>query len=411
MASIAEDAIIESDSEGPQDLSDGAILDKYKAAAEIVNKTLQGIVDTQIKDGASVKAICAFGNAVIKGQCDQTYKKGKIEKGVAFPTCVSVNSCVCHFSPLDNEDIALKNGDVVKIDLGAHIAGCVAVVGHTLVVGGGEAAVTGAAAAATEGETKAPAEGDAAAKATGAFADVAMAAYQAAQLCLVQMVPGNKNSLLTETIAKVAEAYGVSPVQGVLMHNMKPFVIDGNKCIINKAEPDQNVATITFEAYEVYAIDIVMSTGKGKPIERDARTTVFKRAIDEKYKLKMKASRYVLSEVDKLYPALPFSTSLLTDVRQAKLGMKECVQHGLLQPYPVLFEKDGDYVAHVKFTVTVMPNSTTRLTSPPVDVNELVTSDKVLPEDLQKILDDAAAAALAKKEKKKRKKKKKKKKN
>ena len=59
MAAIAnDDAIIESGSdseaEGPQDLSDGAILDKYKAAAGIVNKTLQGIIDTQVKDGASV---------------------------------------------------------------------------------------------------------------------------------------------------------------------------------------------------------------------------------------------------------------------------------------------------------------------------------------------------------------------
>ena len=43
---------------------------------------------------------------------------------------------------------------------------------------------------------------------------------------------------------------------------------------------------------------------------------------------------------------------------QAKLGMKECVQHDLLQPYPVLWEKEGDYVAHVKFTVLVMPNGT-----------------------------------------------------
>ena len=290
-----------------------------------------------------------------------------MEKGIAFPTCVSINHCVCHFSPLEAEDVLLKNGDVVKIDLGAHIDGCIAVVGHTLVVGGGNPT-----APVTEGETKVAAtDGD---KATGTYADVAMAAYKAGQLCLTMMVPGNTNTLLTETIAKVAEAYGVNAVQGVLMHNMKPFVIDGNKCIINKVEPDQNVDEIEFvsplacgssaptllknrknignpfgvdhffvcclllhccivallhccivvfsqEPYEVYGIDIAMSTGKGKPIERDARTTVFKRAIDKKYALKMKASRYVLSEVDKFYPALPFATSLLTDIRKSRLGV------------------------------------------------------------------------------------------
>jgi curved DNA binding protein len=403
MASLADDNNSGSDNDEVLDLSNGAILDKYKCAAEIVNKTLQGVIDTQLKDGASVNAICKFGNAVIKAQCDATYKKNKkTEKGIAFPTCVSINHCVCHFSPLEAEDVLLKNGDVVKIDLGAHIDGCIAVVGHTLVVGGGNPT-----APATEGETKVAAtDGD---KATGTYADVAMAAYKAGQLCLTMIVPGNTNTLLTETIAKVAEAYGVNAVQGVLMHNMKPFVIDGNKCIINKVEPDQNVDEIEFEPYEVYGIDIAMSTGKGKPIERDARTTVFKRAIEAKYALKMKASRYVLSEVDKLYPALPFATSLLTDIRQAKLGMKECVQHDLLQPYPVLWEKEGDYVAHVKFTVLVMPNGTQRITAPVVDIDATCSSDKSLPEDLEKILVDAAEAAALKKAKKKKKKKKKKK--
>jgi len=322
MASLAKDdtnsgSDAEIEEESSQDISDGKILDKYKTAAEIVNKTLQGVVDTQIKDGASVAAVCKFGNAVIKAQCDATYKKGKVEKGIAFPTCISVNHCVSHFSPLEDEDFALKDGDVVKIDMGAHIAGCIAVVGHTMVVGGGPAG------GAADGESKA-AEGGAGEKASASFADVASAAFNAAKLCQVLMVPGNTNTQLTEMIAQVAEAYGVSACQGVLMHNMKPFVIDGNKCIINKAEPDQNVAEIEFEANEVYAVDIVMSSGKGKPIPREARTTVFKRAIDQKYKLKMKASRSVLSDVDKNFPALPFSTSLLEDVRQAKLGMKEC---------------------------------------------------------------------------------------
>ena len=39
----------------------------------------------------------------------------KIEKGIAFPTCISVNECVCHFSPLPKESIVLKAGDMVKM--------------------------------------------------------------------------------------------------------------------------------------------------------------------------------------------------------------------------------------------------------------------------------------------------------
>lgn len=47
----------------------------------------------------------------------KVYKKEKeLKKGIAFPTCLSVNNCVCHFSPSKNDpDYELKDGDVVKM--------------------------------------------------------------------------------------------------------------------------------------------------------------------------------------------------------------------------------------------------------------------------------------------------------
>ena len=56
--------------------------------------------------------------------------------GIAFPTCISVNNVICHYSPLISEpDTVLADGDVVKIDMGAHIDGYIAVVAHSFVVG------------------------------------------------------------------------------------------------------------------------------------------------------------------------------------------------------------------------------------------------------------------------------------
>ena len=49
---------------------------------------------------------------------------------------MSVNNCICHYSPLFSEpDTVLADGDIVKIDMDAHIDGFIAVVAHTLVVG------------------------------------------------------------------------------------------------------------------------------------------------------------------------------------------------------------------------------------------------------------------------------------
>ena len=41
--------------------------------------------------------------------------KKKIERGVAFPTCISVNNTVCHNSPLASDETVLEEGDVVKM--------------------------------------------------------------------------------------------------------------------------------------------------------------------------------------------------------------------------------------------------------------------------------------------------------
>lgn len=52
-----------------------------------------------------------------KRQTGNMYKnvKKKIERGVAFPTCVSVNNTVCHFSPLASDESVLQEGDIVKM--------------------------------------------------------------------------------------------------------------------------------------------------------------------------------------------------------------------------------------------------------------------------------------------------------
>ena len=83
-------------------------------------------------------------------------------------------------------------------------------------------------------------------------------------------------------------------LQGTMMHQMKRFVIDGNKVILAREEvptstlPEQKVDDVEFMNNEVYAVDVAMSTGEGKPRKMSSRTTIFKRAVDVNYRLKMK---------------------------------------------------------------------------------------------------------------------------
>jgi methionine aminopeptidase len=61
-------------------------------------------------------------------------KSKKLERGIAFPTCISVNHVMGHYSPMQDESVPLADGDVAKIDLGCHLDGFVAQAAHTVVV-------------------------------------------------------------------------------------------------------------------------------------------------------------------------------------------------------------------------------------------------------------------------------------
>ncbi len=57
------------------------------------------------------------------------------------------------------------------------------------------------------------------------------------------------------------------------------------------------------------------TTGEGKPKLKDEKeTTVYKRAAEVEYKLKLKASRAVFSEISKR-PVVPFTIRALTGAR------------------------------------------------------------------------------------------------
>ncbi|KAK3139033.1 hypothetical protein QOZ80_5AG0376810 [Eleusine coracana subsp. coracana] len=323
------------------DLSSNDVVTKYKAAAEILNNALKLVV-SECKPKAKIVDLCEKGDSFIRDQTANVYKnaKRKIEKGIAFPTCVSVNNTVCHFSPLATDDSVLEENDMVKIDMGCHIDGFIAVVAHTHVIANGPV--------------------------TGRAADVLAAANTAAEVAMRLVRPGKKNKDVTEAIQKVASAYDCKIVEGVLSHQLKQFVIDGNKVVLSVSNADTKVDDADFEENEVYAIDIVTSTGEGKPKLLDEKqTTIYKRAVDKNYHLKMKASRFIFSEISQKFPIMPFTARALEEKR-ARLGLVECMNHELLQPYPVLHEKPGDLVAHIKFTVLLMPNGSDRITSHPL---------------------------------------------
>ena len=286
-------------------------------------------------------------------------------------------------------------GDWVKVDLAVHIDGYIASVAHTAICPG--------------------ADGAAPAPASGKQADVLAAAACASELLPRLVRTGLKASAVPTALAAVAEAFGVSVVEGVLMHQVKRFVIDGNKVIAAKVDKEAKAADFAFETGEVYVLDAAFSSGEGKPKVLDEKqTAVYKRALErKKYSLKVKASRQVFSDITSRFSLFPFSIRALQAAsaeREAasgapaapgsaaagssrmKLGLIECLKNEMLHAYPCLWEKSKeDCVAYFKQTVLLMPNGpdpVTGLLAPGAIPAPAHASDK-------KLADEALLALIA----------------
>jgi len=359
-------------------IAEDLVVTKYKMSAEICNKVLKEMV-AECKPGCSVRDLCILGDKKLTEETSKSYKKDKkITKGIAFPTCISVNNVICHYTPLLSEpDTLLADGDLVKIDLGAHIDGFIAVAAHTFVLGA-----------------------SAEAPVTGRKADVIMAAHLASEAALRLVKPGMENTEVTETVTKIGEAFECKPVEGMVSHNLEQNIVDGEKTINNCLEGQAKDREVhEFKQHEVYAVDVLLSTGDGKNQEKDAKTTVFKKT-GLTYMLKMKTSREFFSQVSKNYGPMPFNLRNCEEEKKARMGVVECVKHQVLQPFHVLYEKEGTFVAQFKFTVLLMPNGPMKITGLPLDETLYKTDKKVEDGEILTLLKQSTNPRANKKKKK-----------
>lgn len=347
---------------------------KYKTAADIVNNVMKQLVELCV-EGANVLELCVKGDELIEQGTGSVFNKPikgvKVVKGIAFPTCISINNCVAHFSPLASDPASsqtLAKDDVVKLHLGAHIDGFASIAAETLVVG-----------ASAENPV------------TGRRADAIKAAWHAAEIAMRLVKVGNKNWAVTEAVNKVTAVWGCKAVEGMLSCQQTQNVIDGKKRIIlNPSEQQKkDFEAITFAEDEVWGIDILVSTGEdGKARTEDTKATVYQRDHTITYQLKMKTSRAVFSEVQKKAGAFPFNIRVLEDEKRARMGLQEACQHALVKPYDVIYTPPETFVAAFHFTIALLPAGPSLITHPPVWYKpELVKTEKELEdEELKELL-------------------------
>ncbi|KAK0532289.1 hypothetical protein OC835_003384 [Tilletia horrida] len=311
---------------------DDATLTKYKSAGEITSSAIKKVINLVLtKPDVTVLELLQEGDATVSSLTAAVYNKPKgIQKGLAYPTSVAINGVICNSAPLSTDasaQRALVPGDVVKIQIGAHIDGYPVVAAETVVVPskpGPDAALN------KSPEPVGP----------GPVADALKAAYVASELAIRLIKPGASSVDIAKFVDRaVRDEFGLHMVEGMNSCQMEKDVIDGKKKIVFNPEANNRPEVFKLEENEVYGIDIHITTGPdGKSKTDTSRTTIYKRIPSASYLLKMATSRRVFSEVSKKFGAFPFHLGALEDQKGARMGIKEAVDHGLLQAFDTLID-------------------------------------------------------------------------
>lgn len=314
---------------------------KYKDAGLIATKAVTQIVKNA-KPGSNLLTLITKANELIKNELSGVHKDVK-DKGILFPICLSLNHVAGYNIPTNQE--TLKEGDLLKIDLGVHIDGFPAQIAFTTLVTNNQ---------------------DVTNVIKDKRANVMRAVIEASREIGKIMTPGTMNTEIVKIMEQTAKKYGCSlPISnenglipGVNSFQISRYVIDGytdddcefvHRFILARENTayDFSLMELPLEENEVYAIDIVMCSGTGK-LNQNKETSIFKRNYERRCELKLKASKNVLNSLKGSYP-------IVIDIQdpKVKMGIKECVQKGLVNAYPVVAEKDGEFTARIKFTIIV----------------------------------------------------------
>ena len=108
IATGATEGAVGAEEEEDTTLNNSDVCTKYQDAAKIAMQVTEFVAGLCVV-GAKVTDICRAGDEKIKELTSDIYKgKSKsgqaIDKGVAFPVCISVNDIVAHYSPLESEN-------------------------------------------------------------------------------------------------------------------------------------------------------------------------------------------------------------------------------------------------------------------------------------------------------------------
>lgn len=265
------------------------IHDYYVEAGRIAAKVRTDAI-SRIKEGIPLLEIAEYVEKRIE----------ELGAKPAFPCNISINEIASHYTPQDHQS-CFRRGDVVKLDLGAHIEGYIADTAATIEVG------------------------------TNNHSLLIRACEEALERAIASTRDGVETNHIGKIIEDTIKKRGFNPVKSLTGHTIEQYQLHAGVTIPNY----KSFFSHTIKKDMVFAIEPFATYGKG-----DIRTgNPFIFAITNRFK------GNIADDLRNRFGSLPFAPRWIpvTDLNELK-GARE---------YYELIEKNGEIVAQSEHTVIV----------------------------------------------------------
>jgi methionyl aminopeptidase len=295
------------------------MMEMYKKPGQIVSKVRKMAVDHIKADMKIIDLVEYVENNIIE--------MGGMP---AFPCNVSINEVTAHYTSPPGDDSTIKRGDLVKIDLGAHVEGYIADSAVSVLVGANDY---------TDLDSS---EQDLNLK----MIETAKDALESAINTIKDGIEiGKVGTAIEETINQ----NNLNSVSNLTGHSMDRWILHSGVSVPNIKEDNKHI----IQEGDVLAIEPFVTNGIGRVGDMND-TYIFRFLRDRP--MRMAQARKLLKIIEINYRTLPFSQRWLTEhinSKQLNMAMRQLLSSRAIYPYHVLKEKSNARVAQAEHTVIV----------------------------------------------------------
>jgi methionyl aminopeptidase len=252
----------------------------------------------------------------------------KIEKritkngaGLAFPVNISLNTLAAHYSPRHDDPLIFKTGDVVKLDVGAHISGYIA-----------DTAIT------VEIETN-------------HYTTMIKASDEALQKAIECLTTNLSLSEVGKTIENTITSYGYKPIDNLMGHGLGQYELHSGVSVPNVGALGSKTK---LNNGDVVAIEPFATNGAGHVISGEGSNIYLcKDSIKTKF-IRDNKTKVLFDKIRTHFGTLPFAQRWYHDLfPNDDLAMRKLSFLGAMKHYPQLIEAKGGIVTQKEHTVIV----------------------------------------------------------